>query len=361
MTEKPASTSSLARASGELVPADLSDLDEDEVGKAIQAFVRNAVASSTREVYARAMRTFERWCQEQGQPQVPADPRTVAGFLSMAAQDGKSQASLGVILGAIRAAHLSQGLPSPTDHPLVRLVMRGAARANAGRRPDRRKQPLRGDDELHRMIMKIEGEIDGSDMLDGRTLRGAELREQRALERINLAGHRDRAVLLLGFAGALRRSEIAALDLKDLRWAPQGLILTVPRSKADQEGKGREIGIVPGERHCPIAALKTWLSEARIDGGPLFRRISRGANVSEKRLNGASIARLVKDRAKAAGLDPDDFSGHSLRSGFLTSAASSGASIWKMMDQAGQKTVDVTRRYVRDRELFESNAGKGLL
>lgn len=334
-------------------PTTVADLGEDAA--TILDLARNAIAGSTREVYARALRGFERWCLEKGAVVIPAEPKTVAGFITERTAGGTSPQSLRVVLAAIRAAHFSQGCLSPTDHPVVRQVMRGASRAPMGGRPDLRKQPLTAERELALLIDAIRSDIKIEfDM-------SASPGEIRAADRIRLAALRDAAIILLGFAGALRRSEIVALRVEDIRRVAGGLIVMVRRSKTNQERKGREVAILPGARFCPIEAVDTWIYHSGIANGPLFRRITRGAVVRDEGLKAASIARLIKERVESAGLDPERFSGHSLRVGFLTSAAKANASIWKMMDHAGQKIVDVTRGYVRDRELFENHPGKGLL
>ena len=176
-----------------------------------------------------------------------------------------------------------------------------------------------------------------------------------------LKGIRDRALLLLGFAGAFRRSELVALDVADLEETETGLLVTIRRGKTDQEGAGRTIAIPRGDVACPVKALRAWLEAAAIGTGPIFRPIDRAGTVRASRLTCRSVANFVKAYAARAGFDATTFSGHSLRSGFLTSAAAKGASIFKMMDQSGHKSVDTLRGYVRDAELFKDHAGAGLL
>ncbi len=177
----------------------------------------------------------------------------------------------------------------------------------------------------------------------------------------NLAGLRDRALLLLGFAGAFRRSELVALDVNDIEETEAGLRVTIRYSKTDQDGQGVTIAIARGDVACPVKALRGWLDGAGIDAGPLFRPINKASRVAQARLTDRSVANIVKAYAERAGFDASTFSGHSLRSGFLTSAASNGASIFKMMDVSRHKSVDTLRGYVRDAELFRDHAGKGLL
>ncbi len=175
--------------------------------------------------------------------------------------------------------------------------------------------------------------------------------------------YRDRALLLLGFAGALRRSELVALDVADLDFCPEGLRLTIRQSKTDQECAGQVIAIAPGTRleTCPLEALRRWLRFAGISTGAVFRRLDGRGNVSIDRLDAASVAHILKRRAEAAGLDGERFSAHSLRSGFLTSAAMAGASIWKMIEVSRHRRLETVKGYVRGAQLFEKHAGRGLL
>jgi integrase len=177
----------------------------------------------------------------------------------------------------------------------------------------------------------------------------------------DLKGLRDRAILLLGFAGAFRRSELTALNLDDLRFCDGGLRVTIRKSKTDQEGMGSTIAIARGSIACPVDAVLAWVKAATIIKGPVFRPVTRTGKISAKRLSARAIAELVKTYARRAGLRAADFSGHSLRSGFLTSAAARGASIFKMMDVSRHKSIDTLRGYVRDAEMFRDHAGNGLL
>jgi len=176
-----------------------------------------------------------------------------------------------------------------------------------------------------------------------------------------LIGFRDRALVLLGFAGAFRRSELVALNVCDIEESDEGLRIRISRSKTDQEGQGVTIAVVTGSVACPVVALNAWLRAAGIEDGPLFRPVTKGGKVSAARLQSKTVATIVKRHAKALGLDARTFGGHSLRAGFLTSAAARGASIFKMMDVSRHKSVDTLRGYVRDAELFRDHAGAGLL
>ncbi len=152
-----------------------------------------------------------------------------------------------------------------------------------------------------------------------------------------------------------------ALDIADLEFCDGGLRVTIRRSKTDQEGIGATIAIVPGAIACPVKAVGAWIEASGIAEGPLFRPVAKGGRIANARLSDRTVANVVKANAGRAGLNAADFSGHSLRSGFLTSAAARGASIFKMMDVSRHRSVDTLRAYVRDADLFRDHAGSGLL
>jgi integrase len=177
-----------------------------------------------------------------------------------------------------------------------------------------------------------------------------------------LIGLRDRALILLGFAGAFRRSELVSLDVTDCTFSQDGLTVTLRRSKTDQEGVGRKIGIPHGSypQTCPVRTLAAWIEQAGIAGGPLFRAISRHGQLKPGRLAGLAVARVVKKLAERAGLDAAKYAGHSLRSGNATSAAIAGASERSIMNQTGHRSVQMVRRYIRDGSLFRENSARKL-
>src|SRR6202790_2764218 len=287
-------------------------------------------AASTRKAYGTDFRLFKAYCDAKGVSSLPASPETVAAYIAAEAQTAKPS-TIGRRVAAIRYAHKLAGLETPTDAEGVKATMRGIRRTFGGAR--NKKSPAVAAKMLGMVATAPEG----------------------------LAGLRDRALLLLGFAGAFRRSELVALDVLDLEETETGLLVTIRRGKTDQEGAGRTIAIPRGDVACPVKALRLWLEAAAIEAGPIFRPIDRGGTVRRSRLTCRSVANFVKAYAAPAGLDASTFSGHSLRSGFLPSAAAKGASIFKMMDQSGHKSVDTLRGYVRDAELFKDHAGTGLL
>jgi integrase len=184
-----------------------------------------------------------------------------------------------------------------------------------------------------------------------------------AVDADTLRGLRDRAVLLLGFAGALRRSEVVELDVEDLTEQREGINIRIKSSKTDQEGDGEMVAIprVPNSPYCPVRALHEWLQAAAITTGAVFRRLYRGDTVGTSRLTAQSVALIIKELAQKLGLDARRYAGHSLRSGFLTSAARRRASLFKMADQSRHRSLDVLREYVRNEERFEDHAGDGML
>jgi integrase len=177
------------------------------------------------------------------------------------------------------------------------------------------------------------------------------------LTRGGLAGKRDGAILLLGFALAARRSELVALDVADIEECPEGLRVRIRKSKTDQKGAGTAIAVCRGSIACPVAAVLEWLAASGISEGPVFRSFRKGGKVTGRRLSAKSVCEIVKKHAGKLGLNAADFGVHSLRAGFLTSAAAKGASIFKMMDVSRHKSVDTLRGYVRDANAFRDHAG----
>jgi integrase len=232
---------------------------------------------------------------------------------------------------AIAEAHKAAGVESPTHAAIVRNTLKGIRRT-LGTAPAQKAAALTND---------IRAMVDAAD--DG------------------LIGARDRALILLGFAGAFRRSELVGLEVEDCAFGKDGLTVTLRRSKTDQTGEGRKIGIPYGANPdtCPVRNLQEWISQAGISTGPLFRSINRHGQVQAGRLSGIDVARVVKKLAERAGLDASKYAGHSLRAGHATSAAIAGASERSIMRQTGHRSVQMVRRYIRDGSLFrENSAGK---
>lgn len=303
-------------------------------------------AASTRRAYASDWRAFTTWCAARGVPTLPAEPAAVAAFLAAEADAGRQVRTLARRCAAIRYAHRLQQLPTPTDAEAVRATLRGIRRT-VGTAP-RQKAPATTDVVLA-LVHHAEAAI-----AQGRTLEG----------------RRDRALLLLGFAGAFRRSELAALTVADLEEVPQGLRVHVRRAKTDQEGAGAVVAVLRGRRaqgrYCPVAAVRAWLDAAGITAGPVFRPLWKGGvrapqRVRDTALSAHAINRLVQAYAARAGYDPTAFGGHSLRAGFLTAAAERGANVFRLLDVSRHRSVDTLRAYVRRAEQWTDHAGAGLL
>jgi site-specific recombinase XerD len=288
-------------------------------------------APATKRAYGSDFAIFRAWCAEQGLCPLPGEPAAVAAFIAAETARGIKCATLGRRVAGIRHAHKLAGLAPPTDDERVKAVMRGARRT-LGVAPLKKSAAT-----ADKVLAMVAGSARG------------------------LAGKRDRALLLLGFALAARRSELVALDVANLEECPEGLRVTIRRSKTDQEAAGATVAVCRGSIACPVAAVRDWLAAAGITEGPVFRRVNKGGRLLPDRLRAQSVALIVKACAARLGLDADAFSGHSLRSGFLTSAAARGASLFKMMDVSRHKSVDVLRGYVRDADAFRDHAGAGLL
>jgi len=306
----------------------------DEALIAAAGYAKASRSAATWRAYEADWRAFNAWCRAVDLLAMPATPHTVALFLAAEAKLGRAPSTLGRRLAAIRLMHVGARHSSPHDAIEVDEVLRGIRRT--WKRPKAQKAPA-VDDEIKRMV----------DAVAPQTLRGL----------------RDRALLLLGFAGAFRRSELVALDADHVTERDEGLSMRIASSKTDQEGLGQVVAIprVTGSPYCPVRAVLDWMIVANIQTGPVFRRLHRGDTVGQSRLSPQSVALIIKDLAGKVGLDASRYAGHSLRSGFLTSAARNHASIFKMADQSRHKSLDVLREYVRNEERFEDHAASGLL
>jgi len=298
-----------------------------EIAERASEYVQQSKSKNTIRAYRSDWAHFEGWCKAHGQSALPATPETVALYMT----DLSSTHKTGTIIrriSAISQAHQIVGLETPTKSSQVRLVLAGIRRSLGTAQTA--KLPVLVDD-LRRML--------------------AGLPE-------NLLGIRDRVLLLIGFCGAFRRSELVALDAGDVAVTRDGLVVTIRRSKTDQEGEGRKIGI-PYAAHvetCAVRSLQDWLEKSGITEGALFRPIDRFGNMASARLSAAAVADIVKRYATAVGLDAAGFAGHSLRSGLATSAAMAGASERSIMKQTGHRSTNMVRRYIRDGSLFRENA-----
>jgi integrase len=298
----------------------------------VQAYLESARARNTIRGYRSSFEQFQRWCDAAGLGSIPATDGTIALYLSSQAARLRPS-TLEHHLAAIAKAHKAAGLPSPVqDSVLIRETLKGIKRTH-GTAPSQ-KAPVLTED--LRVILRLLPD--------------------------NLQGTRDRAILLIGFAGAFRRSELVSLDVGDLKFQPEGVLVKLRRSKTDQEGKGRYVAIPHGlhAETCPVQALEAWLNAAAVMEGPVFRPVRKGGSIWNSRLTGHAIAFVVKRYAEKAGLQVDLFSGHSLRAGFVTSAARAGEPERRIMRQTGHKSVEMVLRYVRQANVFTDNAVRSL-
>jgi integrase len=291
-------------------------------------FISAAKAPATRTAYRADWDHFAAWCRERGLPFLPATPETVALYLAALAATHKP-ATLARRLTSINKAHQAAGLDAPgrMEKAAVGETLKGIRRtvgvAQSGKRP----------------------------------LLTADIRKKLAGLPGGLLGIRDRALLLVGFAGGFRRSELAALNAADISETDDGMLVNLRFSKTDPEGRGRKVALPHGSstETCPVSALRVWMERAAITAGPVFRGVDRHGNVGRKGLHKDSIGMIVKRAARAAGFDPRSYAGHSLRAGLATQAYLNGANEFSIMRQTGHRSVEMVRRYIRDIELFRDN------
>lgn len=296
-------------------------------------FIENSRAQNTKISYTSDWKDFVRWTRFHNVDALPASPETVGNYLTHLAAECHFKAStMQRKLSSISQAHKMRGYDSPTAHSWVRSIWKGILRdpntvvAQQGKRPA--------------LIEDIRAMNEALTKMGG------------------LKSLRDRVILLFGFAGAFRRSELVALNVEDIEETREGLVVLLRKSKTDQDGKGRKIAIPYGTHFetCPVRTYKEWLQESNITEGPIFRRMRKGDHLYRGRLSDKGIARVVKEAAERAGLDPSQYAGHSLRAGFATTAARAGASERAIMEQTGHKSLMVVRRYIREGNLFRDNA-----
>jgi integrase len=285
----------------------------------VSDYITAALADNTRQAYKGDLQDFVLWGGV-----LPTTPEMLAAYIAARAEI-HSPITISRRVTGIARAHTSQGLPDPTKTELVRVVMRGVRRTHG--KPQRQAAPLLKQDLLSLLPLMI-----------------------------GTKGIRDRALILLGFAAALRRSELVALDYTDLQFVSDGLIVYLRRSKTDQSGEGRKIAVPNGRTNaCPVKAVQLWLEHGQIASGPIFKSVNK-SGVIGNRLTAQSVALVVKHYARAAGLTESDFSGHSLRSGLVTSAAMAGVAVHKIMAQTGHRSMEMVNKYIRDASLFDNNA-----
>ena len=284
-------------------------------------------APSTEKAYASDWRDFSAFATRVCRERMPADPETVALYVADLRQSGRRPATILRKLAAIAVYHRSAGHQSPCEHDVVRAMVRGTRMALGVAQPQSTALSLDG---LTRLLAPI-----------GKDPRGL----------------RDRALLLVGFAAALRRSELVSIGVDDLRFEEEkGVVIRIRRLKTDQESVGYDVAITHGSelKTCPVVALRDWLWMSGITEGPVFRRVRRGGAVGDEALTGYAVAQITEARAAAAGLE-GDFTGHSLRSGFATAAARASSSERAIMRRGRWKDSASARRYIRDGTRWEDN------
>jgi integrase len=307
----------------EALSPELLRLMAGPVGEAVAkaaGYAGNALAENTRKAYAADWRAFAEWCEAGGVPSLPASPLVVAGYL--ASQAGKlGRSGLRRRLAAIARQHRQAGAVWEGRHPAIADTLRGILGQHG--------QPVRPAAALTSTEVKRLLNACGSD----------------------LGGMRDKALLLAGFAGALRRSELVGLDVEHIRFTTEGMTLHIPHAKGDQEREGASIGIPRGLNplSCPVRAMEQWLRQAKLRYGAVFRRIG-GGGALEDRLRPQGVWFILRRRAEIAGLAVDAgerLSPHGLRAGFITEAYLKGALDEQVMHHARQKTIATTQGYRR--------------
>lgn len=298
-----------------------------------RGFAAAATSANTRRAYASQWEAFTAWCRAHRLEHLPAAPATVALYASHLAKEGRKVATIEQAMAAVSAAHGAAGHPSPREDANLRKVLRGIRR------------------EL------------GVAQREAAPVMASHLRAMVAALPEGLAGLRDRALLLCGFAGAFRRSELVGLSVGDVSFTSEGLEVTVRRSKTDQEGRGslKALPYSGTPDVCPVRALKAWMEAAGVGEGAIFREVTRHGQVGTAALTGRSLSTIVKRAATAAGLEADRFSGHSLRAGFVTQAKVARKDEAAIMRQTGHRSVAMVRKYDRRADMWRDNAAAGLL
>lgn len=312
------------------LPQGLTGEDVTRIAETIAA----GRAESTRRSYASSFRQFERWCNDRGIDSLPATSATVCAYLTDYATRGVAAGTIECSCAAIADAHHRDGFPNPVADETVRAVRRGIRRT-LGTAPRRQSRPLSTDD-IRRMLTGI--------------------------DRTSAKGTRDAAIILVGFASALRRSELAGLDLDEVQHKPDGLLINVRKSKTDPEKRGQLVGVAHGTNPDtdPIAALETWLDLRGRHPGRLFLGVSNN-RVTDRPFTGSGLARMLKDRAHAVGIPSERVSGHSLRAGHATTAAMAGVDLARIAAQTRHTRIStLVEHYIRPLEALQVTSSRDL-
>ena len=294
--------------------------------------LQNSKANNTVRAYKSDFNDFGIFCAQNGFKSLPSEPKVVSLYLTHLSTKDAKMSTLKRRLVSIGVIHKLKGHYLDTKHPTIIENIMGIKRRKGS--VQKSKKPI-----LINSLKKIINAIDHLDKEEIKKLR-------------------DRSIILIGFSGGFRRNEIVSLDYDDLDFVPEGLKINLRRSKTDQFGEGftKALPFFDSSQYCPVVSLKKLLNISKINSGPVFRSFVKGSKLSEKRLTDQTVATLIKEYLNLAGIDSKNYSGHSLRSGFATSAAESGAEERNIMAMTGHKSTEMVRRYIKEANLFKNNA-----
>jgi len=294
--------------------------------------LQNSKANNTVRAYKSDFNDFGIFCAQNGFKSLPSEPKVVSLYLTHLSTKDAKMSTLRRRLVSISVIHKLKGHYLDTKHPAIIENIMGIKRRKGS--IQKSKKPL-----LINSLKQIINVIDKEN--------NEEIKK-----------FRDRSIILIGFSGGFRRNEIVSLDYDDLDFVPEGLKINIKRSKTDQFGEGftKALPYFDSSRYCPVVSLKTWIKISKITSGPVFRRFVKGSRLSENRLTDQTVALLIKKYLNLSGIDSKNYSGHSLRSGFATSAAESGVEERSIMAMTGHKSTEMVRRYIKEANLFKNNA-----
>jgi site-specific recombinase XerD len=294
--------------------------------------LQSSKANNTVRAYKSDFSDFGFFCVQNGFKSLPSEPRIVSLYLTHLSVKNTKMSTLKRRLVSIGVIHKLKGHYLDTKHPTIIENIMGIKRRKGIFQKS--KKPL--------LISNLKAIINAID-------------EQKKPE---IKKFRDRSIILIGFSGGFRRNEIVSLDYNDLDFVSEGLKINLRRSKTDQFGEGltKALPYFDNSQYCPVVSLKNWIEISRISSGPVFRRFIKGSKLSENRLTDQTVALLIKEYLQLAGINSKNYSGHSLRSGFATSAAESGAEERSIMAMTGHKSTEMVRRYIKEANLFKNNA-----
>jgi len=294
--------------------------------------LQNSKANNTVRAYKSDFKDFELFCLKNGFKSMPSDSKIVSLYLTYLSTKDVKMSTLKRRLVAIGVIHRLKGHYLDTKHPSIIENIMGIKRRKGS--IQKGKKPL-----LINNLKTIINVID--DIKDD-----------------EIKKYRDRTIILIGFSGGFRRNEIVSLDFDDLDFVNEGLKINLKKSKTDQFGEGliKALPYFDNPNYCPVKSLQKWLNYSKIDNGPVFRRLNKGSKLTENRLTDQTVAILIKKYLQSSGIDSKNYSGHSLRSGFATSAADSGAEERSIMAMTGHKSTEMVRRYIKEANLFKNNA-----